>query len=78
MCVTDQELSPNQKRTLAARRTFAGSFATPEEKRAHYRALGTKAAAGRLVLSASDAQAVAEAMRLLAPVMAKIQEAGRD
>jgi hypothetical protein len=54
-------LSANRRRTAAARAAYAASFESPEAKRAHYRALGQKSAAGRLVLPADEARALLSA-----------------
>ena len=63
--VTDANLSPRQRQTLAARQTFAKQFASPEERSQHYRSLADKANAGRVVLSAEEASALSQAYRLL-------------
>lgn len=70
-------LSANQRRTAAARAAYAASFESPEAKRAHYRALGQKSAAGRIVLPADDARAFVAArdeLTRLTEIVARIAE----
>ncbi len=47
-------LTARQRQTLAARQAFADRFTSPEERTEHYRALGRKSAARRLVLSRDE------------------------
>ena len=64
-------LSPRQRRTLSARRALAATFATPEERSAHYRALAAKANAGRIALTADEVAALGEAYALLGKIAAR-------
>jgi hypothetical protein len=66
-------LSPAQRRTEAARQAFAAKFRTPEEQREYFRSLGRRSAAGRVVLSASDAATLADAYRLLGTIFERTQ-----
>jgi hypothetical protein len=59
-------LTANQRRTAAARAAYAASFESPEEKTAHYRALGQKSAEGRIALPADEARAFVAARDELA------------
>ena len=61
-------LSANQRRTKPAREALAAKFATPEEKREYYREIGERGRAGRVVLSAEQAAALAEAYALLSKI----------
>jgi hypothetical protein len=56
--MSEPALTARQRQTLAARQALARKFATPQEKSDYYRTLGRKAAAGRIVLSGSDAAAL--------------------
>jgi hypothetical protein len=58
-----------QRQTLAARQALASRFTTPEERSEHYRALGRKSAADRLVLSGDARAALVEAYALLGRVV---------
>jgi hypothetical protein len=58
-------LSSGQRRTAAARRALAERFPDAESKSEHYRDLGRKAAAERIVLSGEDADALRAAYALL-------------
>jgi hypothetical protein len=58
-------LNPNQRRTLSARQALASKFVTPEEKSAHYRDMARRANEGRVVLNASEAEALGQAYALL-------------
>jgi hypothetical protein len=53
-------------------------FPSPEARSEHFRRLGVKSQQGRVTLTGAEALAVAEAMRLLAPVMVKVTGAPRD
>lgn len=71
------ELTPRQRQTLAARQTFSQRFTSPEEKIEHYRALGQKSAAERIVLPAEDARAFVAArdeLTRLTEIVARIAE----
>jgi hypothetical protein len=70
-------LTPGQQRTAAARAAYAASFQSPEAKRAHYRALGLKAAKGRIVLPADEARALVSArdeLTRLVDILVRIAE----
>lgn len=58
-------LSPNQRRTQAARSTFSEKFDSPEAKSEFYRSIGEKGNAGRVTL----APAKADALRQYAAVL---------
>jgi hypothetical protein len=68
-------LTARQRQTLAARQAFADRFTSPEERTEHYRSLGRKSAAHRVVLSGYEASALAEAYALLARIVARTQKA---
>jgi hypothetical protein len=65
---TESPPTTGQRRTQAARDAFASTFASPEEKSAHYRDLARRSNAGRLTLSAEDAVALADAFELLSRI----------
>ena len=67
-------LTPNQRRTLPARRALAAKFATAEERSQHYRAMAERANAGRVVLSAEQAAALAEAYTVLRTVADRLPD----
>lgn len=69
-----ETLTRAQKRTLPARRALAAKFSTPESRSEHYRQLAAKANAGRVTLSADEAEAVATALRLLGTISAKLPQ----
>jgi hypothetical protein len=50
---------------LPARQALAERFSCPEEKSAHYREMARRANRGRVVLNASEAEALSAAYRLL-------------
>jgi len=60
-----------RRQTEAARHALAERFASPEERTAHYRALGWLSAERRLVLSGDEATALADAFALLARIVAR-------
>lgn len=55
-----ETLSRTQRQTLAARQAFRSTFESQEARSAHYRSLGQKSAAGRVVLPVEDARALVE------------------
>lgn len=59
-------LTAGQQRTVAARAALAAQFLDPESKRAHYRSMGQKAQAKRVVLPAELAKAIADSHAALA------------
>ena len=70
-------LTPEQRRTAAARAAYAASFENPEVKRAHYQSLGHKSAAGRIVLPIDEARALVGArdeLNRLVDIVARIAE----
>ena len=67
-----ETVTPNRKRTAAARRALAARFVTPEAKTEFYRELGRKSAMGRVVLSAEDAAALGNAYALLGRIASKL------
>jgi hypothetical protein len=70
-------LSPNQRRTLRARVALAAKFPTPEARSQHYRELAARANAGRVTLTAAEAAAVADALRLLSSIASKFEAVQR-
>jgi hypothetical protein len=75
--VTDV-LTPAQRRTLPAREALAAKFTTPEQKSEHYRALAERSNAGRIVLSAADAEVLARAYALLGQIVSRSQQSSPD
>ena len=71
-------LTARQRQTLAARQAFADRFTSPEERTEHYRALGRKSAATRLVLSRAAMDALADAYALLGRVVAQERPESSD
>ena len=69
-----QKPNPRQRQTQAARDALAAKFADPEEKSAHYRALGQKSAKGRIVLSGDQAQLLTEHTAALSAAYAFLTE----
>ena len=67
-------LSPAQRHTLPARTALAAKFHSPEEKSQFYRRLAEKANAGRIVLRAEEAAALADAYRLLAKIADRLPD----
>jgi hypothetical protein len=67
-------LSPDQRRTLPARKALARKFTTPEQKTEHYRAMAEKANAGRVVLRAGEAEALRDAYRLLRTIADRLPD----
>jgi hypothetical protein len=63
-----ETISPDQRRTLPARLALASKFKTPEQKREHYRAMGARSAAGRVVLRTDEAAALVDAYSLLSRI----------
>jgi hypothetical protein len=59
------DLTSQQRQTLAARQALDRRFSSPEAKSAYYRALATKAHTRRLVLSGDEAAALVRAYRAL-------------
>lgn len=53
--MTDATLTRRRQQTQKAREAYAARFTSPEEKAAHYRELGRRAADRRLVLSGDEA-----------------------
>jgi hypothetical protein len=68
---TDQ-LSPNQRRTQAARTSLSEKFSSPEERSEFYRSIGQKGNAGRVTLAPADAAVLLQALELLQPIAAKV------
>jgi hypothetical protein len=68
--VAPEELTPNQKRTRKARETFHKRFKTPEEKTDFYRRMGVLGNQRRVVLTSAEAEAVVNAINVLAEVFA--------
>jgi type VI protein secretion system component VasF len=66
-------LTKDQRRTLPAREALARKFSNPEEKSAHYRAMATRANAGRIVLSGEEAAALADAYGLLGRIAERVR-----
>jgi hypothetical protein len=58
-------LAPRQRQTQNARAALARKFDNPESKSTYYRDLGRKAAESRIVLNASEAEALRGAYALL-------------
>jgi hypothetical protein len=61
-------LSPAQRQTLPAREAFARKFPGPEAKSEHFRAIGERGNAGRVVLSGDEAVALVDAYQLLSRI----------
>jgi hypothetical protein len=58
-------LTAPQRQTLKARTAFASKFPDEDTKREYFRRLGKRANAGRIVLSAAEAETIAAAHRSL-------------
>ncbi len=67
--------SAGQRQTLAARQAFSERFTTPEARSAYFRELGRRSAAGRVVLSASEAATLAGAYEILGQIAERTQQA---
>ena len=67
-------LSPAQRRTLPAREAFARKFSSPEAKSKHYREIGERGNAGRVVLRAEEAAALRNAYALLRTIAERIPD----
>src|SRR3712207_2821470 len=70
-------LTKDQRRTLPAREALARKFSNPEEKSAHYRAMAARANAGRVVLSAEEAAALADAYGLLGRIAERVHSSAQ-
>lgn len=70
--MSDVTLTTRQRQTLPGRQALAAKFPTPEAKSQHYRQIGERGNAGRVVLRADEAQAVASAYALLGQIVAKL------
>lgn len=60
-----ETLTQGQRRTVKARQVFTSRFATEEDRSDFYRRIGAKGNDGRIVLTAQESAALAEAYALL-------------
>ena len=67
-----EDLSPAQRRTLAARAALAAKFSTPQEKSAYFSDLARRSAERRLTLSGDEAAALVGAYDLLRSIVGRI------
>jgi hypothetical protein len=61
----DITLTEAQRRTLPGRQALAAKFPSPEAKSEHFRRIGERGNAGRVVLRADEAAALVDAYSLL-------------
>ena len=71
----DATLTPRQRQTANGRTKFLEKFPDTETRSAHFRDLAQRAAAGRVVLSSSDASVLAKAYDVLARIAERTQRA---
>ena len=70
-----ETLTPNQRRTAAARAAFQDQFPSEEARRAYYRQLSAKGNTGRITLSARDAAELIAAYETLARLTVRARQA---
>ena len=70
----DITLTEAQRRTLPAREALARRFPTPEAKSKHYRQIGERGNAGRVVLRAEEAAALRDAYTLLRTIADRLPD----
>ncbi len=78
--MSDEVLTPQQRRTLKAREALAATFPTTEAKAEYYRDLAEREAArrrGGIVLSAEEASALAHAFDLIRSVAERARKGGQ-
>ena len=67
-------LTPRQRQAAHAREAFARKFPTPEAKSQHFREIGERGNAGRVVLRAEEAAALRDAYALLRTIADRLPD----
>jgi hypothetical protein len=69
--MADATSSPRQRQTENGRRAFLEQFPSPEARSEHFRDLARRSNEGRVVLNASEADALGQAYALLGRIAAR-------